>query len=118
MANSALVGRKIMFPKQLILQLKQSSPVFSTQVQNFLDQGYMEYYDMKNYLRDFPTIPDEEKPKYGGYVLFKWVRGMLNTLRNRVENIKKGKDLAGKSNAFIKTHNKTPARTGHTKTTI
>lgn len=118
MANSNLIGRKIMFPKQLILQLKAKSNQFSTQVQNFLDQGYMNYYDMKNYLRDFPSLSDDEKLKYGGYVLYKWVNGILTTLRTRVENMKKARDMSGKSNVFLKTHDKTPARTAHTRQKI
>lgn len=114
MANSTLINRKFVIPKQMIYYFQTKVPRVAIQVQNFLNKGHINYYDMKNFVRDYPTLSDQEKIEHGGEVFYKWVNGLLERLRNVVKNSKYNKTMMGKSNAFIKPHEKTPTRHGHT----
>lgn len=118
MANSALIDRKFVIPKPMIYYFHQNVPKVAVQVQNFLDAGAIGYYDMKNFVRDYPKLSDADKATHGGHIFFKWVSGLLERLRNRVKQSKKNKTMMGKSNAYIKPHEKTPARHGHTEKSI
>lgn len=88
------------------------------QLQNFFDAGYLSYYDIKNFIKNYPSLSDDDKTKHGGEMFYKWANGILNRMRT---SVKKRKQLAsdnGKKNAFIKPHDKNFSLTSHTEKNI
>jgi len=118
MANSALINRNFVIPQSVVYYFHKNVPKVAVQVKNFLDRGYIGYYDMKNFIKDYPNLSDVEKAEHGGEIFFKWVNGLLERLRERVKQSKTNKAAMGQSNTFIKPHEKTPARHAHTQKPI
>lgn len=107
MANSNLVGRKVIFPKALLPRIREAckgQP--SQQLKNFYERGYLEYDDLKNIKKNYPRLSDAEKLAHGGDTFYAWVIGQLNALRGRVKEKKENNTAAGLSNQYIKPHEK------------
>lgn len=107
MANSNLVGRKVIFPKALLPRIREAckgQP--SQQLKNFYERGYLEYDDLKNIKKNYPQLSDAEKLAHGGDAFYAWVVGQLNALRGRVKEKKENNTAAGLSNQYIKPHEK------------
>lgn len=107
MANSNLVGRKVIFPKALLPRIREAckgQP--SQQLKNFYERGYLEYDDLKNIKKNYPRLSDAEKLAHGGDTFYAWVIRQLNALRGRVKEKKENNTAAGLSNQYIKPHEK------------
>lgn len=116
MANQALVDRKLLFPNHLLQRiLVVGKDALSVQMQNFISKGFVTYDDLKNVIKVYPQLSDTEIHSYGGEVFFKWCRGMLTRLRDRVKQSKENKSNLGKPNAFIKSHDKSAFGRAHSK---
>jgi hypothetical protein len=123
MANSNLIGVKVVFPKALLPRLREvSKGQFSQQLKNFIERGYLEYDDLKNFKKNYPSMLDGEKLMHGGDLFYRWVDGQLNMLRKRVEKDKAFKTAAGLGNQYLKAHgkdtNKNPTRVKITENTF
>lgn len=123
MANSNLIGTKVVFPKALLPRLREvCKGQFSQQLKNFIERGYLEYDDLKNFKKNYPSMLDGEKLMHGGDLFYKWVDGQLNTLRNRVKGKKVLNTAVGLGNQYLKPHeknnNKNPTRVKITENTF
>ena len=108
MANSYLVGRRVVFPKALLPRIREACKGRpSQQLKNLYERGYLEYDDLKNIKKNYPLLSDAEKLAHGGDTFYAWVVRQLNSLRDRVEQKKKNSTMAGLSNQYIKPHEKT-----------
>ncbi len=108
MANADLLRKQFPFPKLLLGRMaKENNKQFSTKIKHFVSRGFLTYYDLKNFIRDYPKLSEDEKKSHGGDIFFNWVRNILEKSRNRVDQHKKNLTLAGGSNAYIKPHEKT-----------
>ena len=115
MANADLLQKQFPFPRVLLGRMaKLNNKQFSTKIKHFVNRGFLTYYDLKNFVRDYPSLSTEEKNSHGGDVFFNWVTNVLEKSRNRVKNHKNNLTLAGGSNAFIKPHEKTTAMNANT----
>jgi hypothetical protein len=115
MANADLLRKQFPFPKSLLARMAEvNNKQFSTKIKHFVKQGFLTYYDLKNFINDYPTLSDEEKNSHGGDIFFNWVTNVLNKSRERVKQHKKNLTDAGSSNMYIKPHEKTLAMNANT----
>lgn len=115
MANSSLINKQFPFPKNLLGRMaKVNNKVFSTKIRNFVNQGFLTYYDLKNFVRNYPNMGESEKKSHGGDIFFNWATNVLSKSRERVKKHKENLALSGASNTYIKPHEKTTAMGANT----
>lgn len=113
MPNQKLIGRKIVFPKQLLQSMREiTKNGFSTQLNNFIERGYLITHDLENIVKEYPNLDAADKISHGGDIFYNWALSTLNTLRTRVKNSKKNIS-SFKPNTYIKPH----VKGGETKPT-
>jgi hypothetical protein len=104
MPNQKLIGRKIVFPKQLLQRMREITPNgFSTQLNNFINRGYVVTHDLENVVKEYPNLEQQDKISHGGDIFYNWALSTLNTLRTRVKDSKKNTS-SFKPNTYIKAH--------------
>lgn len=119
MANSKLETRSFVFPTKIlpeVYNLAGGEQGVSEQLKKYISRGSLTYYEMKNFLRDFKNMGDDEKNVNGGRPFYSWVFGTLNHARNVVANHKDNMSAAGFSNTHIKPHEKENNMPKSTKT--
>lgn len=105
MANSNLKNKKFTIP-QSIKQLIQSNSYQSERKTNLLGKDYLSYYNVKNYIRDYDSLSNNEKKSIGGKKFINWCENQLKLSRNVDHNHKKMAKAGGRMNSFIKPHEK------------
>jgi hypothetical protein len=109
MANSKLLNREVPFPENLLPVMKRNlggELEFATQIKNFIEDRNISYNDLRNIVKNYRTYNSREKLEHGGDVFYKWATATLDRLTRTVERSKENLSLAGKSNAYIKQHEK------------
>jgi hypothetical protein len=115
MPNKALLNKKLILPDTLVNNIISNPDNFSTQMKNFAENGYMSYDDIKNFIRRYPQMNEEEKIKHGGANFYKFVTKRYTKMKDAIEKSKDIKQDAGFENSHIKTHEKNFSDTGKGK---
>lgn len=107
MANSKLVDKKFALNSNVVSKvLSFGRENLSNRIHNYINQGYMTYDDLKNYIGDYEGLDGESKKQNGGDIFYNWAKNKLNHSRDIVKNTKMNHTNMGFSNKYIKPHNK------------
>lgn len=105
MPNSDLKNKRFYIPLEIKALIKKNNYT-SQRKNNLLKKGYLSYYDLKNYLKDYDTFSVEEKKSVGGKQFIKWCESTLTANRDSIHSKKTNAKNAGQSNQFIRSHEK------------
>lgn len=111
MANSQLYGEQFALTDEIKIHLQQCVARYSNSkygtptLRNILNNGYVDYSDLKNLKSIFGNVQYEPYyEQYGGGDMKAWVNLTLNRERDKIETSKKNKSFMG--NQYMKDHEK------------